>query len=567
MSLFKEMGIAPEIVSGLEELGFEKPTPVQEKVIPEILNSDADIIALAQTGTGKTAAFGVPMIQKADAGNKNVQAIVLSPTRELANQIYVDIRSYAKFVKNLYITVVYGGASIEPQIKQIKRGSQIIIGTPGRVLDLIRRGILDISAIQTLVLDEADEMLNMGFQEELDKILESTPAEKQTLLFSATMPKEIIRMTDKYMHDPVTFEVGRRNEASKNVKHEYYFVTARDKYNALKRIVDINPDIYGIVFCRTRNETSTIAKSLRNDGYNADFLNGDLSQNIRDEVMNKFREKHIKILVATDVAARGLDVQELTHVINYQLPDDPEVYIHRSGRTGRAGHKGVSVSIVHSRDKRKMRAIEQMSGLRFSEQDVPTAKAICQTRLLHIVDQLGSIEVKPEIEEFLPLVNKKLENFTKDEIIKQFVSAEFNQLLAYYKNAKDIQPSRKKDDNRKPEKGQTQQRDKKKKSSGGKYERYYINLGSKQNLDPVRLISLINEFTPGERISIGKIEIMKKFSFFEMEKEPANRLKGIIEDYELHGKRIEMDISNPKTSSPAPKKGDKRKNRRNKKRR
>ena len=434
---FSETGLKKELLKSVTNLGFEVPTPVQVQVIPYLLNEKRDLVALAQTGTGKTASFGLPILQKIEIKNIKPQAIILSPTRELCIQITKDIKSYATYLKKINITAVYGGANIQTQIKSLKLGSQIV-GTPGRVIDLIKRKVLKLQSIKYVVLDEADEMLNMGFKEDLDTILSSTPKSKQSLLFSATMPKEVLRISKNYMSNPNKIEVAKRNQGADNVEHFYYMVNARDKYQALRRICDINPEIYGIVFCRTRRETKEIADKLMQDKYNADSLHGDLSQAQRDHVMNRFRKGHLQLLVATDVAARGIDINELSHVINYNLPDDNEVYIHRSGRTGRAGNKGVSLIIAHSRDGRKIKAIEKMINKELILKQVPSGNEICQVQLMKLIEKVVNTEINPEITDYIIEIEKKLKHLKKSDIIKHFVSVEFNRFLSFYKNSTDL---------------------------------------------------------------------------------------------------------------------------------
>jgi len=572
MITFEELGLGNGILRAVEELGFEKPTPIQEKVIPAILNDETDLIAQAQTGTGKTAAFGFPLIQMTDLKSNRVQAFVLCPTRELCVQITTDLGKYSKFTSNFRVVAVYGGASITTQISDLKRGAHIVVGTPGRVLDLIRRKVLKISSIRWLVLDEADEMLNMGFKEELDTILAETPEVKQTLLFSATMPQEIIRIANKYMHKPIELVAGKRNIGAENVRHEYYIVHARNRYEALKRVADINPRIYGIVFCRTRQETKDVADKLIKDGYNADALHGDLSQSQRDHVMNRFRTKHLQILVATDVAARGLDVDDLTHVINYNLPDDPEVYIHRSGRTGRAGKSGVAITIIHTRETRRMRDIEKLVGKRIEQKQVPGGREICEKQLYNLVDKVEKTEVDDhQIDQYLDVIYKKLNWLSREELIKQFVSVEFNRFLDYYKNAPDLNVDlhEKKTKRSFKEKEQIQ----KKKRTGINYSRFYINLGSSDNLNPTKLIGLILDNTKDRSIGIGKIDIMKKFSFFEIETSFTQEIIKGFTNAKFNGKPALVELSKPdpkfktnksfqeRTSKRSGEKGDKRKKR------
>lgn len=505
MSTFLELGLKEPIIKALTDLGYEKPTVIQEKAIPQIISSNTDLKAFAQTGTGKTAAFSLPILELLDENNSNVQAIILSPTRELAVQIGNNIKDFCKYLKNVKVTTVYGGSSMEDQIRSLKKGSQIVVGTPGRTVDLINRRALKLGNVQWLVLDEADEMLNMGFKEELDKVLEATPETKQTLLFSATFPREVESIAKNYMTKPVEITSGEKNAGSENVSHEFYAVTERTRYPALKRIADLNPDIYAIIFCRTRRETQEVADNLIKDGYNADALHGDLSQAQRDSVMGKFRKKTIQILVATDVAARGLDVNELTHVINHKLPDQIENYTHRSGRTGRAGNEGISIVLVNGKEKGKLRVIEKIIKQKFTEGKVPTGKEIVENQLMNLIDKVQNTEVnESEINEFLPNIYDKLKDLDREKLIQKFVSLEFNTMLAYYENSKDLNDlgrensrSRATDDN---------------------MTRFFINIGRKDNLNPAKLIGLINDQNIGDKIEIGAIDILDTFSFFEIDK-------------------------------------------------
>lgn len=541
MATFKELGLKEELLEAVELLGFETPTQIQEEAIPVILESKRDLIALAQTGTGKTGAFGLPTLQRVNEDLKAVQVLILSPTRELAIQIAKDLKSYAKKMKNITTVAVYGGTTISTQIKAIANGCQVVIGTPGRTLDLIRRKKLDVTNIQTLVLDEADEMLNMGFQEDLDQILADTPAEKQTLLFSATMPKQIAKMAKKYMHDPAEIEVGERNSGAKNVEHHFYMVHAKDRFEALKRMVDMNPDIYGIIFCRTRRETSEIASKLNKDGYDVDLLNGDLSQAQRDDVMNRFRTKELQLLVATDVAARGLDVDSLSHVINYNLPDDLEVYIHRSGRTGRAGNSGISISIVHTREMRRIRDLERMSGKEFIKKEVPSGEEICGIRMLDLIDTVRSTKVNEEqMQKFLPVAFEKLLDLERDELIKRFLAVEFNQFLDYYKNANDLNAK-----GRERSKGSDRgnRGDRNGKQSGGSFDRYFINIGRRDGLNPVRMMGVINEQLRGEKPDFGKIDIQNNFSFFEVEPGYEQKLVNGMKGVKFEGRDVAVEAA------------------------
>ena len=507
MSTFLELGLKEPINRALTDLGYEKPTVIQEKAIPQIISSTDDLKAFAQTGTGKTAAFSLPILQLADEHSKNTQAIILSPTRELAVQIGNNIKEFAKYMPNINVVTVYGGANIEEQIRGLKRGAQIVVGTPGRTVDLINRRALKLGNVQWLVLDEADEMLNMGFKDELDKVLEATPETKQTLLFSATFPKEVEAIARNYMTKPIEVTSGQKNSGTDKVSHEYYLVTERTRYQALKRIADLNPDIYAIIFCRTRRETQEVADHLIKDGYNADALHGELSQGQRDSVMGKFRKKTVQILVATDVAARGLDVNSLTHVINHKLPDQIENYTHRSGRTGRAGKTGISIALVSNKEKGRIGAIERIIKQKFVLGKVPSGKEICQNQLMHLIDKVNAIEVKEsEIVEFLPSIYEKLEGLTREELIQKFVSLEFNSFLSYYENAKDLNDLSSRDNSR-----------------GGRsvdenMTRFFINIGRKDSLNPAKLIGLINDQKITDNIEIGAIDILDTFSFFEIDK-------------------------------------------------
>ncbi len=536
MSIFKDLGLNEAIISALEELGYEKPTPIQEIAIPQIINSKADLKAFAQTGTGKTAAFSLPILEKIDVNSKNTQAIILSPTRELAIQIARNIEEFSKNIKNFHVLAVYGGADIDKQIKGLKRGSQIVVGTPGRTVDLIKRGRLNLKNVQWLVLDEADEMLNMGFKDELDKVLEATPDTKQTLLFSATFPREVEAIAKNYMTKPVEISAGTKNVGADSVTHEYYLVSDRNRYQALKRIADINPDIYSIVFCRTRRETKDIAEKLIADGYNADALHGDLSQAQRDMVMQKFRNKNLQILVATDVAARGLDVTGLTHIINYKLPDQTENYTHRSGRTGRAGKTGISIALITNKEKGKLRPIERRINKTFEHKQVPGGKEICEKQLYSLIDKVHDIDVnEKDIKDYMPDVYKKLEGLDREELIKRFVSIEFNQFLSYYQNSRDLNG----DDSRNKER-----------SSDDSFTRFYINIGKMDDLNPAKLIGVINDNLGKKNAEIGQIEILKSFSFFEIDKNFRDEVLENFKNAEFNNRNIIVEVTTkPKTRS------------------
>lgn len=513
---FQETGLNEALCLAVEELGFVNPTAIQEKTIPHILNHEDDLIALSQTGSGKTAAFSLPILEKMFE-SKTIQTLILCPTRELCRQISSDIRSYSKNLKNIKSVPVYGGASIQDQIRDIRRGANIIIGTPGRVLDLLNKRVLDFSQIKWLVLDEADEMLNMGFKDELDQILKDAPKEKQTLLFSATMSRDIKRIAMNYMRNPEEFTIGKQNQSSTDVSHEFYEVHARDRYQALKRIIDHNPSIYGIVFCRTRKETKDIADNLMADGYNADSLHGDLSQSQRDYVMQRFRTGQLQLLIATDVAARGLDVNNLTHVINFNLPDDLEVYVHRSGRTGRAGNKGISISIIHMKEKGKIRQLEKLAKTKFDRKLIPSGKDICESQLFHLIEKVHKIEVNHEqIDPFLPSIYKELESLSREELIQHFVSAEFNRFLNYYENKADINVSESQRSRNDSREGRDRGRDGGKRRAGSPgMSRFFVNIGFKDDLIVTDIIQMVKKASNQRNIEIGRIDMKDSFSFFE----------------------------------------------------
>ena len=539
MNNFKNLGIEQKLIDSILELGFENPTPVQEKAIPLVLNDRSDLIALAQTGTGKTAAFGLPSIQQIDLKNKNIQTIVLCPTRELCIQISKDLISYSKFLKAIKITPVYGGASIENQIKAIRKGTHIIVGTPGRTKDLIKRKVLNFKSVNRVILDEADEMLSMGFKDDLDFILDTTSENRQTLLFSATMSKEVRSISKRFMNDANEITVEKLNSGSKNVEHHIYNVSSRDKYATLKRISDFNPEIYGIVFCRTRRETKDIASKFINDGYSADAIHGDLSQSQRDDVMSRFRDKTIQMLIATDVAARGLDVNSLTHVINYSLPDDPEVYTHRSGRTGRAGNKGISVVISNSRESRKIKSIENKSQIKFIKMDVPSGKDICSKQLFKLIEKIEKVKVdEKQISPFLPDIYEKLNWLSREDLIKHFVSAEFNRFLDYYKKSRDI-----KSDNNSDRSSNNSDRSRRRSKD---FENLSVNVGRKQGITPIELISLVNRITKSNEIEIGSIDIRQSYTIFEIDKSITKSLIKSSSKLDHNGVDLKVTISKEK---------------------
>lgn len=550
MLTFNEMGLSPNLLKGIDELGFKKPTTIQQEVIPIFFETDNDIVGLAQTGTGKTAAFGLPIIEQIDLQDKSVQALILAPTRELCIQISKDLQSFSKHINGLQVVPIYGGASIETQIRALKKGTHIIAATPGRMLDLIKRKVANISYIRTVVLDEADEMLNMGFRDELDAILERTPDKKRTLLFSATMPKEVARIAKNYMDSPVEIVVGKQNAGAENVRHIYYQVHARDRYLALKRIADINPYIYGIVFCRTRMETKEVADKLIKDGYNADALHGDLSQAQRDSVMKRFRSKSLQMLVATDVAARGIDVDDISHVINYNLPAELDIYTHRSGRTGRADKSGISIAIVNYREITKIPTIEKIINKRFEKLLVPSGAEICKKQLFKLIDKMENVEVdEAQIAPFMDTVNKKLEWLSKEQIIKHFVSLEFNRFLDYYKNAPDLNE---KAESRGGKSGKRDKRDggaraeRGNKRDRGAYTRFYINIGKKDGMNPRNLIGMVNEYTKNRDIDIGEIDLKDSFSFFEVEEKHRDKVLKSLNNKDHKGRTIRIDIAEEK---------------------
>lgn len=521
--------------------------PVQEKVIPHLLNGEGDVVALAQTGTGKTAAFGLPLLQRIDPEVKKPQALILSPTRELCLQIGSDLADFSKYMPSIKVLPVYGGSSIESQIRALRAGVQVIVATPGRLIDLINRGEVNLDDVHTVVLDEADEMLNMGFLESIDAILEHVPADRKMLMFSATMPNEIARIAKKYMKDPVEIVVGNRNEGAENVRHIYYMVNARDKYLALKRIADDTPNIYGIIFCRTRRDTQEIADKLIADGYNADALHGDLSQQQRDIVMRKFRDRVITLLVATDVAARGLDVDDLTHVINYGLPDDTAVYTHRSGRTGRAGKTGVSIAIIHSREKGKLREIEKKIGKKFERKEVPTPEHIIEKQLYNLADRIERVKVdEDEIQKYLPGVMRKLEWLSGEDLLKRVLSLEFNRLLDYYRDAPKIdfideKPSKDKKERKESTPKSDKEKDRRTAERG--MERIYVNLGKGDGFFAGNLIELLNHNVGGKRVDVGRIDLLPHYSLFDVKKADARRVVEGLRGADWMGDRVYSEIA------------------------
>ena len=551
MKTFEELGVSPEIRRAIEEMGYACPMPVQEEVIPYLLGENNDVVALAQTGTGKTAAFGLPLIQQINVNNRIPQSLILCPTRELCLQIAGDLNDYSKYIDGLRVLPVYGGSSIESQIRALKRGVHIIVATPGRLLDLMERKTVSLSTIQNVVMDEADEMLNMGFTDSINAILADVPQERNTLLFSATMSPEITRISKKYLHNAKEITIGRKNESTSNVKHVVFTVHAKDKYAALKRIVDYYPQIYGIIFCRTRKETQEIADKLIQDGYNADSLHGELSQAQRDLVMQKFRQRHLQLLVATDVAARGLDVNDLTHVINYGLPDDTESYTHRSGRTGRAGKTGISIAIINLREKGKMREIERIINKKFTISTLPSGKEICEQQLIKVIDDIEKVKVnEEEIEAFLPGIYRKLEWLSKEDLIKRVVSMEFNRFLEYYKNAPEIEQPKASEKSSEPKERKDRGSDREKvarKAEKG-YARLFLNLGKTDGFYANQIIELINRNLKKEHIQIGRIDLMQNFSFFEVAENQAPMVLKALNKVTLNkGRKVIVEMAGENT--------------------
>ncbi len=549
---FEDLGVEPRLLKAIEEMGFVHPMPIQEMVIPHLLSKDGDVVGLAQTGTGKTAAFGLPVLQRVDFNRRVPQALIIAPTRELCLQIAGDLADFSKYIDNLKILPVYGGSSIESQIRTLRSGVQVVVATPGRLIDLIKRGEVKLDDVHTVILDEADEMLNMGFLDDIREILTHVPDDRKMLMFSATMPKEIAEISKEFMHSPVEFVAGNKNEGAKNVRHIFYMVKAHDKYLALKRVADNNPDIYGIIFCRTRKETQEIADKLINDGYNADCLHGDLSQAQRDLAMKKFRDHVTQLLVATDVAARGLDVDDLTHVINYGLPDDVAVYTHRSGRTGRANKTGVSIAIIHSRERGRLREIEKKIGKTFEYKKVPSPEHIIEKQLYNLADRLERVQVNEvEIEKYLPGVRKKLEWLSEEDLLKRVLSLEFNRLLQYYQDMPDIDlnapekgegKDRKRGDKR-GDKRDDGKRDKDRRRAEDGYERLMVNVGKSQGFFPGNLMELVNRNVVGNKPDIGRIDLMPGYTLFDVRKDDARRVIDALRNVDFFGTTIRPEIA------------------------
>ena len=539
MNPFLELGIREEVVKAISEIGFEKPSEIQEKAIPVLLTGNDDFVGLAQTGTGKTAAFGLPLLEQLDFSQKHPQALILCPTRELCLQIAKDLEKFAKYIDNVHVVAVYGGANISDQLRQIRRGVQIVVATPGRMLDIIGRNAIDFSSVKYVVLDEADEMLNMGFQEDINNILSETPEDKKTWLFSATMPREVRRIAQKYMTDPFELTVGTKNTGNANIEHQYFLVKARDKYAAFKRIVDSNPEIFGIVFCRTKIETQEIAEALIKDGYNADALHGDLSQQQRDKVMKRYRDRSLQMLIATDVAARGIDVNDVTHVINFSLPDEIENYTHRSGRTARAGKTGISISLINIKEQSKIRQLEKVIGKPFVKMQVPQGADVVEKQLLTIINKVNNVEVnEDQINPFMPAIMEGFESLSKEEIVKRFASLEFNRFLEYYKNspdlnieAREISGDRRERDDRGP-----------RQSSKG-YTRLFMNLGSVDEFSRGDMLGFICNTANITGKSIGKIDLKGVFTFFEVQDEEVNKVFDGFKGVDYNGRQVRIEVS------------------------
>ena len=537
MTKFEALGLQKSLLDAITDLGFETPSEVQEKSIPILLESETDLVALAQTGTGKTAAFGFPLIQKIDRDSRTTQGLILSPTRELCLQITNELQLYSKYERNINVVAVYGGASITEQSRQIKRGAQIIVATPGRMKDMISRRLVDISKIDYCILDEADEMLNMGFFEDIKDILSNTPNEKSTWLFSATMPKEVAVIAKKFMHNPKEITVGAKNAGTSTVQHEYYVVGGRDRYPALKRLADTNPDIFSVIFCRTKRDTQKVAEKLIEDGYNAGALHGDLSQNQRDLVMNSFRKKQIQMLVATDVAARGIDVDDITHVINYQLPDEIETYTHRSGRTGRAGKSGISMVIVTRSELRKIKAIEKKIQQQFLSKTVPTGMEICEIQLYHLANKIKDTKINPDVDSYLPAINDVLQGIDREELIKKIVSVEFTRFYNYYNKSKDLNTVDASD------RGRNSDRQNRGDIPNSGSVRYFVNVGEKDGYDWMSLKDFIRDTVGLGQDDVFKVDVKDSFSFFNTDAEATEKILSTFTDFKVDGRFVNVEVS------------------------
>jgi len=543
---FKDLGLRPEVLQALNDLGFENPTPIQEEAIPELLSSQRDLVGLAQTGTGKTAAFGLPLIELTDFTKKHVQALIVAPTRELGMQIASDMKTFTKHVQGARVATIYGGASIDKQAKEIRGGAQIVVATPGRLIDMMKRNIIKLSEVNVVVLDEADEMLNMGFKEDIDSILEQTPEQRNVWLFSATMPKEVAKIAKNYMSNPFEVTVGTKNTTAANLEHVYYTIKERDRYPALKRILDLHPNIYGVIFCRTKRATQEVADKLMQDGYSAEPLHGDLSQGQRDAVMGKFRKRTIQMLVATDVAARGIDVNDITHVVNYNLPEEVENYTHRSGRTARAGKHGISVALVSPREIGKIKSIERIIGKEFEKGEIPSGDEVSKAQLFHLIETVKTTEVKEELGKYLPAILEQFEDLEKEDIIKLFVSSEFNPMLEYYQKSYDLNASVSARDRERGDRDGGRDRGRNRDRNDENKQRFHVNQGEESGLNKGAVLRLVCQHSDISSGEVGRIDLFREFSFFEVDKKFADQVLQGMRGAEFNGEGLKVEFAGDK---------------------
>ena len=543
---FKDLGLRPEVLQALNDLGFENPTPIQEEAIPELLNSQRDLVGLAQTGTGKTAAFGLPLIELTDFTKKHVQALIVAPTRELGMQIASDMKTFTKHVQGARVATIYGGASIDKQAKEIRSGAQIVVATPGRLIDMMKRKIIKLGEVNVVVLDEADEMLNMGFKEDIDSILEQTPEQRNVWLFSATMPKEVAKIAKNYMSNPFEVTVGTKNTTAANLEHVYYTIKERDRYPALKRILDLHPNIYGVIFCRTKRATQEVADKLMHDGYSAEPLHGDLSQGQRDAVMGKFRKRTIQMLVATDVAARGIDVNDITHVVNYNLPEEVENYTHRSGRTARAGKHGISVALVSPREIGKIKSIERIIGKEFEKGEIPSGDEVSKAQLFHLIETVKTTEVKEELGKYLPAILEQFEDLEKEDIIKLFVSSEFNPMLEYYQKSYDLNASVSARDRERGNRDAGRDRGRNRDRNDENKQRFHVNQGEEGGLNKGAVLRLVCQHSDISSGEVGRIDLFREFSFFEVDKKYADQVLQGMRGAEFNGEGLKVEFAGDK---------------------
>ena len=543
---FKDLGLRPEVLQALNDLGFENPTPIQEEAIPELLNSQRDLVGLAQTGTGKTAAFGLPLIELTDFTKKHVQALIVAPTRELGMQIASDMKTFTKHVQGARVATIYGGASIDKQAKEIRSGAQIVVATPGRLIDMMKRKIIKLGEVNVVVLDEADEMLNMGFKEDIDSILEQTPEQRNVWLFSATMPKEVAKIAKNYMSNPFEVTVGTKNTTAANLEHVYYTIKERDRYPALKRILDLHPNIYGVIFCRTKRATQEVADKLMHDGYSAEPLHGDLSQGQRDAVMGKFRKRTIQMLVATDVAARGIDVNDITHVVNYNLPEEVENYTHRSGRTARAGKHGISVALVSPREIGKIKSIERIIGKEFEKGEIPSGDEVSKAQLFHLIETVKTTEVKEELGKYLPAILEQFEDLEKEDIIKLFVSSEFNPMLEYYQKSYDLNASVSARDRERGNRNSGRDRGRNRDRNDENKQRFHVNQGEEGGLNKGAVLRLVCQHSDISSGEVGRIDLFREFSFFEVDKKYADQVLQGMRSAEFNGEGLKVEFAGDK---------------------